>query len=476
MSAVRGLVARSWVRRSTPQAFATAALAAIEQQIAASPRGSSPPAEQHQERARVRLQQELLEQLLLEASATPSTPSALLVDFLEHGMMLGLFTVNATFRALLGSPLLPELAPASTSRPRGGSGAARLLRVVGRFALHLSPMLEEGGEIGAEQPGRPHEHGSHIHRTDVPAAGLALSLLLRLVQISATAAGDGDRAVAAAAAAAADEMLRGHPALAPLLRLAAHAEPKQWSQLLAVADDQCAEDAEDAGEAADGAEGAQGQPAPPPSASPPLPHGLRGRISALPQLCWLAPRPEGSGGRLRSLVGHRLLLHDAASSGGPVPAPPLDGVSGACGLAQQLRVHLDGKAASRPPFGGKAAEGGESPDLASRQYLAAQAQQLAVAVSTLATEAATMAAAAAAAALQPLALECGALCSAVLRTLQLKSHHPAAAAALKLPLTVCAGSASACRASTGVVRAAMRKRIHIRVRVEIMGSITIRTG
>eukprot|EP01047_Picozoa_sp_COSAG01_P073139 COSAG01_NODE_11830_length_1851_cov_2.465183_1_plen_436_part_00 len=433
MSAVRGLVARSWVRRSTPQAFATAALAAIEQQIAVSPRSSSPPAEQHQERARVRLQQELLEQLLLEASATPSTPSAVLVDFLEHGMMLGLFAVNATFRALLGSPLLPELAPASTSRPRGGSGAARLLRVVGRFALHLSPMLEDGGESGAEQPGRPHEHGSHIHRADVPAAGLALSLLLRLVQISAAAAGDGDRAVAAAAAAAADEMLRGHPALAPLLRLAAHAEPKQWSQLLAVADDQCAEDA---GEAADGAEGGQGQPASPPSASPPLPHGLRGRISALPQLCWLAPRPEGSGSRLRSLVGHRLLLHDAASSGGPVPAPPLDGVSGACGLAQQLRVHLDGKAASRPPFGGKAAEGGETPDLAARQHLEAQAQQLAVAVSALATEAATMTVAAAAA-LQPLAVECGALCSAVLRTLQLKSHHPAAAAAaLQLPPTV----------------------------------------
>jgi hypothetical protein len=48
------------------------------------------PAEQHRERARVRLRQGLLEKLLLDASATPSAPSALLVDFLEHGMMLGL--------------------------------------------------------------------------------------------------------------------------------------------------------------------------------------------------------------------------------------------------------------------------------------------------------------------------------------------------------------------------------------------------
>jgi hypothetical protein len=116
-----------------------------------------------------------------------------------------------------------------------------------------------------------------------------------------------------------------------------------------------------------------------------------------------------------------------------VPAPPLDNVGGACGLAQQLRVRLDGKAVLRPPFGKKAAEGGETPNLAARQHLEAQAQQLAVAVSALATEAATMTVAAVAAALQPLAVECGALCSAVLRTLQLKSHHTADAAALNPP-------------------------------------------
>jgi hypothetical protein len=140
---------------------------------------------------------------------------------------------------------------------------------------------------------------------------------------------------------------------------------------------------EGTGEATDGTEGGQGRPASPSSTSPPLPHGLRGRISALPQPCWLAPRPEGSGSRLRSLVGHRLLLHDAASSGGAVPAPPLDNVGGACGLAQQLRARLDGKAVLRPPFGKKAAEGGETPNLAARQHLEAQAQQLAVAVSAL---------------------------------------------------------------------------------------------
>eukprot|EP01047_Picozoa_sp_COSAG01_P046888 COSAG01_NODE_4434_length_5028_cov_36.097180_4_plen_134_part_00 len=81
-----------------------------------------------------------------------------------------------------------------------------------------------------------------------------------------------------------------------------------------------------------------------------------------------------------------------------VSAPPLDNVGGACGLAQQLRVHLDGKAVFRPPFGKKAVEGGETPNLAAQQHLEAQAQQLAVAVSTLATEAATMAVAAVAAA------------------------------------------------------------------------------
>jgi hypothetical protein len=232
---------------------------------------------------------------------------------------------------------------------------------------------------------------------------------------------------------------------------------------------------EGTGEATDGTEGGQGRPASPSSTSPPLPHGLRGRISALPQLCWLAPRPEGSGSRLRSLVGHRLLLHDAASSGGAVPAPPLDNVGGACGLAQQLRVRLDGKAVLRPPFGKKAAEGGETPNLAARQHLEAQAQQLAVAVSALATEAATMTVAAVAAALQPLAVECGALCSAVLRTLQLKSHHTADAAALNPPPPRCARSAPACRASTRAC-APPRKRVRIRARAELMGPNTVRTG
>jgi hypothetical protein len=49
MSAIRGLVARNWARRSTPQAFAAATLAAIEQQIAAAPHGGSPSADQNSE-------------------------------------------------------------------------------------------------------------------------------------------------------------------------------------------------------------------------------------------------------------------------------------------------------------------------------------------------------------------------------------------------------------------------------------------
>jgi hypothetical protein len=169
------LVALCWAQRRSATDFAAAARAAVD---------SAEPAQ------RADVQRSLVAQLL-EGACVGDEPSALLVDYLEHGMMLDALPINSCLRQLLDSPLLAVAWPV---RLRS------LLPVLHSFAPHVMP-------------------------DDEAAAELVLQLLLRLAEVEAAGVG-ADAAVAAARA-----LLGGQAAL-PLLALGRQAHPAAWRLLL----------------------------------------------------------------------------------------------------------------------------------------------------------------------------------------------------------------------------------------------------
>lgn len=118
-------------------------------------------------------------------------PSALLIDYFEHGMMLGVLPVNLSLEQLLASPLLAAKTPV---RLRA------LLPVLHSFAPHVAPDSEE-------------------------AAELVLQVLIKLAELEA--AGVASIAVTKTARA----VLNG-PAVLPLIALARHARSDTWQMLL----------------------------------------------------------------------------------------------------------------------------------------------------------------------------------------------------------------------------------------------------
>lgn len=182
-----GLVALSWAQRLSPADFAAAAQAAV---------GAAKPAAQADARR-------ALVQQIVEAALVGAEPSSLLVEYLQHGMMLDVLPINLTLQQLLGSPLL-ALEPAAGAELPAAERPVRLLAML--------PVLRA--------------FGPHITPEDEGAAELLLQLLIRLAEIEeAGAAGATSPAVVLQA------VLDGKASL-PMLAVARHAHPSLWEQLL----------------------------------------------------------------------------------------------------------------------------------------------------------------------------------------------------------------------------------------------------
>ena len=185
--AAAGLVALSWAQRLSPADFAAAAQVAI---------GAAKPAAQ----ADVR---KALVRQIVEAAQVGGEPSSLLVEYLQHGMMLDVLPINLTLRELLGSPLLALEA----------SGGAELPAAERPVRLHaMLPVLRA--------------FGAHISPEGEGAAELLLQLLIRLVEVE-EAGGVGGTSPAAVLQA----VLEGKATL-PMLAVARHAHLSLWEQLL----------------------------------------------------------------------------------------------------------------------------------------------------------------------------------------------------------------------------------------------------
>lgn len=169
------LVALCWAQRRNASDFAAAAQAAVD---AAAPD------------RRVEIQSSLVAQIL-DAACVGDEPSALLIDYLEHGMMLRALPINLSLQQLLDSPLVAVATPV---RVRA------LLPVLHSFGPYVTPDNDE-------------------------AAGLVLQLLTKLVEVESTGV------AAFAAAQAARELLNGQAVL-PLVALARQVQPDMWHALL----------------------------------------------------------------------------------------------------------------------------------------------------------------------------------------------------------------------------------------------------
>lgn len=169
------LVAVSWAQWRSAGDFATAAQAAVD---------AVEPAQ------RAEVQESLVAQLL-DAACVGEEPSALLIEYFEHGMMLGALPINLSLRQLLASPLLAVETPV---RLRAA------LPVLHSFAPHVTPDTEE-------------------------AAELVLQVLIKLAEVETAG-------VAPAEATDAARVLLGSQAVLPLIVLARHIRSDTWQVLL----------------------------------------------------------------------------------------------------------------------------------------------------------------------------------------------------------------------------------------------------
>ena len=128
---------------------------------------------------------------LIDAACVGEEPSVLLIDYFEHGMMLGVLPINLSLQQLLASPLLAAEEPVRLRT---------LLPVLHSFAPHVTPDSED-------------------------AAELVLQVLVKLAELEA--AGVAGIAVKNTARA----VLNGRAVL-PLIALARHARPDTWQLLL----------------------------------------------------------------------------------------------------------------------------------------------------------------------------------------------------------------------------------------------------
>ena len=170
------LVAICWAQRRSAGDFAATAQAALD--------AAGEPAQ------RTTIASSLVAQLL-DAACVGEKPSPLLIDYLEHGMMLGALPINLSLQQLLACPLLAVETPV---RLRA------LLPVLHTFAPYVTPDNEE-------------------------AAKLVLQILIKLTDIAM----DG---VAGNAAVNAARALLGGQAVLPLIALGRHVWPDVWQTLL----------------------------------------------------------------------------------------------------------------------------------------------------------------------------------------------------------------------------------------------------